>query len=44
MWLCEMHNAVNARLGKPLFTCDVSLLDKRWRTGASGCQESLQQD
>jgi len=30
-WLCERHNDVNERLGKPLFNCDKT--DERWRTG-----------
>jgi len=37
VWLCGQHNAVNARLGKPLFPCDFAALDARWRTGAPGC-------
>jgi FAD-linked sulfhydryl oxidase len=30
-WLCEIHNEVNDRLGKPLFDC--SKVNERWRTG-----------
>ena len=30
-WLCELHNEVNDRLGKPIFDC--SLVDLRWRDG-----------
>eukprot|EP00049_Salpingoeca_infusionum_P009713 m.165018 g.165018 ORF g.165018 m.165018 type:complete len:190 (-) comp14416_c0_seq2:1112-1681(-) len=30
-WMCEMHNDVNERLGKPLFNCSQYL--ERWRTG-----------
>ena len=37
MWLCRQHNAVNAKLGKPAFPCDVAALDARWRTGAREC-------
>jgi len=37
VWLCGQHNAVNAKLGKPLFPCDFGSLDRRWRTGARGC-------
>ena len=37
MWLCGQHNAVNAKLGKPLFPCDFAALDKRWRTGDAAC-------
>lgn len=28
LWLCRMHNRVNARLGKPTFNCD--LVERRW--------------
>ena len=37
VWLCRQHNAVNAKLGKPAFPCDVAALDARWRTGAREC-------
>ncbi|UYV78171.1 GFER [Cordylochernes scorpioides] len=30
-WLCEAHNRVNVKLGKPKFDC--SLVDERWRDG-----------
>eukprot|EP00566_Odontella_aurita_P027812 CAMPEP_0113556380 /NCGR_PEP_ID=MMETSP0015_2-20120614/17226_1 /TAXON_ID=2838 /ORGANISM="Odontella" /LENGTH=170 /DNA_ID=CAMNT_0000457733 /DNA_START=194 /DNA_END=703 /DNA_ORIENTATION=- /assembly_acc=CAM_ASM_000160 len=30
VWLCEQHNTVNEKLGKPLFQCDIKSLDKRW--------------
>merc|ERR1712224_507770 len=30
-WLCEQHNDVNAKLGKPIFPCDMKSLDERWR-------------
>lgn len=30
-WLCEQHNMVNEKLGKPLFPCDMKSLDERWR-------------
>lgn len=28
-WLCQAHNEVNVKLGKPMFDC--ALVDKRWR-------------
>ncbi|TGJ83992.1 hypothetical protein E0Z10_g4771 [Xylaria hypoxylon] len=31
MWLCKAHNAVNTKLGKPVFDC--SKWEERWRTG-----------
>ncbi|XP_055912039.1 FAD-linked sulfhydryl oxidase ALR isoform X2 [Eupeodes corollae] len=30
-WLCNFHNRVNAKLGKPQFDC--SKVDERWRDG-----------
>jgi mitochondrial FAD-linked sulfhydryl oxidase len=30
-WLCQAHNAVNTKLGKPAFDC--SKWEERWRTG-----------
>lgn len=30
-WLCEIHNEVNDRLGKPIFDC--AKVEERWRTG-----------
>jgi mitochondrial FAD-linked sulfhydryl oxidase len=30
-WLCEAHNAVNAKLGKDAFDCNR--WEERWRTG-----------
>ncbi|XP_012268068.2 FAD-linked sulfhydryl oxidase ALR [Athalia rosae] len=30
-WLCNIHNEVNLKLGKPLFDC--SLVNQRWRDG-----------
>jgi FAD-linked sulfhydryl oxidase len=31
IWMCEQHNIVNEKLGKALFRCDLTNLDKRWR-------------
>lgn len=30
-WLCEQHNLVNEKLGKPAYSCDMKDLDERWR-------------
>jgi FAD-linked sulfhydryl oxidase len=30
-WLCQTHNEVNRRLGKPIFDC--KRVDERWRDG-----------
>lgn len=34
-WLCERHNEVNGRLGKPLFNCSLRNIDERWKDGPS---------
>lgn len=34
-WLCEQHNRVNERLGKPLFDCSLKRTDERWKDGPS---------
>lgn len=34
-WLCERHNEVNERLGKPLFDCSLKSTDERWKDGPS---------
>jgi len=30
-WFCMQHNLVNEKLGKPLFSCEMNDLDRRWR-------------
>jgi len=30
-WVCEQHNVVNEKTGKPIFSCDMKTLDDRWR-------------
>jgi hypothetical protein len=35
LWLCRVHNIVNERLSKPLFTCTLDALKERW--GSCGC-------
>ena len=42
LWLCEQHNAVNAKLGKPAFECALDRLDERWRTGSPACREAAE--
>lgn len=40
IWLCEQHNNVNEKLGKPLFRCNKDALDERWRKSSnSKCQK-----
>ena len=31
MWTCDLHNRVNAELGKPTVECDLKMLDKMWK-------------
>jgi hypothetical protein len=35
LWLCAVHNDVNARLAKPLFPCTLDAIKERW--GKCGC-------
>lgn len=35
LWLCRVHNVVNARLRKPRFACELPALAERW--GECGC-------
>eukprot|EP00300_Choanocystis_sp_HF-7_P042113 c8879_g1_i1.p1 GENE.c8879_g1_i1~~c8879_g1_i1.p1 ORF type:complete len:152 (+),score=21.75 c8879_g1_i1:46-501(+) len=38
-WMCEQHNRVNTKLGKPEFDCSLSKLDQRWlRSDRKDCQ------
>ena len=37
VWVCERHNEVNAKLGKPTVDCTLKTLDKRWRNGGARC-------
>mmetsp|Transcript_15941 Transcript_15941/g.22707 ORF Transcript_15941/g.22707 Transcript_15941/m.22707 type:complete len:129 (-) Transcript_15941:191-577(-) len=31
LWICEQHNIVNRKLGKPTFPCTIERLDSRWK-------------
>lgn len=35
LWLCNQHNQVNQKLGKPLFACNMKDLDERWRKSSA---------
>lgn len=37
VWLCEQHNIVNKKIGKPSFPCTMEKLDERWRKGKPAC-------
>ena len=32
-WMCEAHNDVNVKLGKPAFDCEGKSLEERWGDG-----------
>ena len=32
-WMCEAHNEVNVKLGKPAFDCGARSLEERWGKG-----------
>ncbi|CAI2189928.1 6602_t:CDS:1 [Funneliformis geosporum] len=36
IWLCDMHNIVNERLGKPIFDCNK--INERWKDGPKNGQ------
>jgi len=43
LWLCNQHNQVNQKLGKPLFQCNMKNLDERWRKSTSSmCKNKTQ--
>mmetsp|Transcript_35986 Transcript_35986/g.113091 ORF Transcript_35986/g.113091 Transcript_35986/m.113091 type:complete len:177 (+) Transcript_35986:307-837(+) len=44
VWACEQHNAVNAKLGKPIVKCSFAKLEEMWRTGSAACRSQIQQD
>ncbi|KAL1748196.1 ERV/ALR sulfhydryl oxidase domain-containing protein [Schizophyllum fasciatum] len=33
LWMCERHNAVNAKLGRTKFDCAIESTDARWKDG-----------
>ena len=39
LWVCEQHNLVNGKLGKPTMECTMPALDERYKTGHSSCWE-----
>jgi FAD-linked sulfhydryl oxidase len=32
-YVCELHNEVNVKLGKDVFSCDFKDLERRWKNG-----------
>jgi FAD-linked sulfhydryl oxidase len=40
IWVCKLHNSVNAKLGKPERDCDMKYLDERWKFGSKLCRRS----
>jgi FAD-linked sulfhydryl oxidase len=39
IWLCEIHNDVNEKLGKERFDCSEENIFKRWKTGFDHCND-----
>ena len=39
-WVCERHNEVNVKLGKPTKSCALKDLDERWRKSTSSTSSS----
>ena len=37
LWICELHNHVNEKLGKSVLPCTIKDLDIRWKTGEGEC-------
>ena len=37
MYCCEMHNAINEKLGLPIVACDLERLEERWGEGRPDC-------
>ncbi|KAJ1634316.1 ERV/ALR sulfhydryl oxidase domain-containing protein, partial [Pavlovales sp. CCMP2436] len=31
LWVCELHNHVNEKMGKPRVHCNLQTLDEAWR-------------
>ena len=40
IYLCTLHNIVNRTLLKPVYPCNIELLEERWRTGCPECWSS----
>ena len=35
LYLCTLHNIVNRTLLKPVYPCNIELLEERWHTGCA---------
>eukprot|EP00241_Pyramimonas_parkeae_P009230 CAMPEP_0114233778 /NCGR_PEP_ID=MMETSP0058-20121206/5363_1 /TAXON_ID=36894 /ORGANISM="Pyramimonas parkeae, CCMP726" /LENGTH=90 /DNA_ID=CAMNT_0001345425 /DNA_START=1017 /DNA_END=1289 /DNA_ORIENTATION=- len=42
-WVCEQHNIVNEKIGKPKYSCDLPKLDERWKVGTAACKMAWDQ-
>ena len=40
LWVCELHNRVNARTGKEARPCTLRELDEAWRTPSQACLDA----
>mmetsp|Transcript_24102 Transcript_24102/g.42792 ORF Transcript_24102/g.42792 Transcript_24102/m.42792 type:complete len:153 (+) Transcript_24102:3066-3524(+) len=39
LYLCKLHNNVNARIEKPIFDCQLETLNLKWGGGDCGCDD-----
>ena len=37
LWVCELHNYVNEKLGQSSVICNINQLDERWKYGKPSC-------
>ena len=39
--MCERHNEVNNKLGKPLFPCTINRIEEKWLKGHVNCWNNI---
>lgn len=37
LWVCELHNHINSKLGRGTVSCNIDELDVRWKYGRPAC-------
>jgi FAD-linked sulfhydryl oxidase len=40
IWMCQLHNQVNEKVGNPTFKCELKALDEAWRHASNACLEA----
>jgi FAD-linked sulfhydryl oxidase len=43
LWMCQLHNKVNRKLGKSEFPCDIDSLNARWNMNENSSEGTCQQ-